>query len=221
MHSYTFKENEGTNYYRVGGNTVPVAEAKLVLVECKPEEALFYIVHDFQDKKFDRILLYHEQVKGLGKYYKPILISETEKIAKDWKGWAYKEDVEGKVFKHFYTTNTWYNDAKIVLALPEHFSPKLLQDIVDGKLKEGDKCWVECVHKGDYDEYLGHGDKKSEVKLNPSGHITLHKLEEKKYNREEVLSILKRFALYVDADKVESPSIYRHIVGEWFNTNVK
>lgn len=43
------------------------------------------------------------------------LISDRE-IKKDWKGVAYKSDVVGKVFKHFYTTNIWYNDAKIVEA---------------------------------------------------------------------------------------------------------
>ena len=44
------------------------------------------------------------------------LIDEEAEITKEWKGYAYKEDVVGNVFKHFYTTNTWYNDAKIVMA---------------------------------------------------------------------------------------------------------
>jgi len=44
-----------------------------------------------------------------------VVISDEE-IKEGWKGFAYKEDVKGKVFNHFYTTNTWYNDAKKVIA---------------------------------------------------------------------------------------------------------
>lgn len=85
-----------------------------------------------------------------GNEIKPIIISETEKIEVGWKGWAYKKDVEGELFKHFYTTNTWYNDAKVVLVLPEQFTKAHLQAIIDGKMKDGDEVYVECEEKESY-----------------------------------------------------------------------
>src|SRR3972149_2891570 len=67
------------------------------------------------------------------------------------------------------------NEYSKILALPEHFSPKHLQAIVDGKmLVECDKMWNEI--DGEY----------KVIKLNQSNHITLHKIEEKMYTREEL-----------------------------------
>ena len=40
-----------------------------------------------------------------------IVVDDSE-IKEGWKGWAYKHDVVGKVFEHFYTTNKWYQDAR-------------------------------------------------------------------------------------------------------------
>lgn len=45
----------------------------------------------------------------------PIIVSDEE-IKEGWKGWAYKVDVTGKIFKHFYTTNPWYKDARKIIA---------------------------------------------------------------------------------------------------------
>lgn len=45
-----------------------------------------------------------------------LLIDKEAEIKEGWEGYAYKKDVVGKVFKHFYTENSWYDDAKIVIA---------------------------------------------------------------------------------------------------------
>lgn len=62
-----------------------------------------------------------------------LLIDEEAEIKEGWKGIAYKKDVagtdiykdgiliksektEGLMIKHSYTTNTWYNDARPVIA---------------------------------------------------------------------------------------------------------
>lgn len=37
-------------------------------------------------------------------------------ITNGWKGIAYKTDVKRQIFEHFYTTNTWYDDARMVVA---------------------------------------------------------------------------------------------------------
>lgn len=73
----------------------------------------------------------------------PVIISD-EKIKEGWEGRAYKKDVKGKVFKHFFTLNTWYDDAKIVLlegnAIPKHILKAIF---IDGTLRNGDKVLVE------------------------------------------------------------------------------
>ena len=46
-------------------------------------------------------------------YY--IYITSDEEIKEGWSGYAFKEDVEGKIYKHFYTQNEWYKDAKKII----------------------------------------------------------------------------------------------------------
>jgi hypothetical protein len=45
------------------------------------------------------------------KYFTKYLPVEEE-IKEGWEGIAYKADVKGQFFKHSYTTNPWYADAK-------------------------------------------------------------------------------------------------------------
>jgi hypothetical protein len=141
---------------------------------------------------------------------KPILISRTEKITsnkgKEMGDWTYNT-----LYKKIFQMNgdiTEY-DFKI-LALPEHFSLQQLQDIVDGKLKEG-KCLVECGDIG----YYSHNDDKSKpldkgIKLNP--HITIYPVEERLYTKEEMINIFNRYIL--DYEGIES---FR----QWFEKNIK
>lgn len=81
--------------------------------------------------------------------FKPIIISNTEEIEvgdnrysnvhKSIGTCINKEELEylnrKRVLKHFFK----------ILALPEHFSPKQLQAIVNGKIKDGDEVFVECI----------------------------------------------------------------------------
>lgn len=50
------------------------------------------------------------------------IIVSGEDIKEGWKGLAFKTDVKGYVFEHFYTENKWYNDAKMIIASenPKH-----------------------------------------------------------------------------------------------------
>ena len=54
-----------------------------------------------------------------------------EIIEEGWKGTAYKKDVKGQIFKHFYTTNDWYKDAKKVIATnnPNIDIPKVVDKV--------------------------------------------------------------------------------------------
>lgn len=62
-----------------------------------------------------------------------------EIIEKGWEGIAYKNDVKGKIFKHFYTTNEWYKDAKKVIATnnPNIDIPKAVDKVEEITKDEG------------------------------------------------------------------------------------
>lgn len=138
--------------------TVPVAEGKIVLVECKPDEAKFWL------SAKGTLCIYLQEyglIWGTRGYLKPIIISETEKIeVGDWFYWHDSDGETKLIAKSIGTTDEThikarsdnefgYGDWNIeyankILAFPEHFSPKHLQDIVDGKLKDRDKVLIEC-----------------------------------------------------------------------------
>jgi len=135
-------------------------------VVCKGKLVLIYL-----DKGNTHWVQASEEVAILldGDYYKPIIISETEEIEegdyvyhpfhKDilhWKEDIPKEDI---------------NEVK-VLALPEHFSDKHLQAIVDGKMENRDKVLVKCCETatGEYEDRMTY---EYYVDLDQQNHITL------------------------------------------------
>lgn len=162
-------------------NDVPVAEGKLVLVEIK-----------YNGKANPNVISLN---KG---YYQPIIISETEKIEKG--DWVYA--TVSKSIHQVTRTRQSRNDATLtiliegdfcwecsinlcrkVLVLPEHFSTKHLQAIVDGKMKDGDKVLIECERVGI------HHMSADFIKFNTFGYIILHKIEEKTYTEKDMYDI--------------------------------
>lgn len=152
--------------------TALVADAELVSVEEK--------------------LLTVPSIQVNGRLVKPILISYDEKI--EVGDWVYQNrgngDLEIFQIKNEYTIAR--DIQKKILVLPEHFSPQQLQDIVDGKLKEG-KCLVECERgeeiKVTETDSKGKAEKwnhlkATKIKLNP--HITIYPVEEKMYTEREL-----------------------------------
>ena len=218
--------------------TVP--EAKLVLVECKPEEAItakrcsVLRVWGKTIDLYDRTVHFEPNNTPSAKYFKPVIISETEKIENGC--WAYNKETSSLIkldglekgeLDAFIEQKNWFK----VLALPEHFSPEQLQMIVGGKLKDGDKVLVECEtndpRKADYYDKLSHNTRTvaievfndegliKQIKLNSSNHITLHKVEEKVYTREEVRELLiEFFGDLTSTSKSITPE-------QWFEQNVK
>lgn len=232
-------------------DVVPVTEAKLVLVN----EDKFNSI----EKLLTRAKFENRSITTLG--IKPILISETEKDVDECPvlcldelehGWneAYRPNGRGK--------GGTCNGCKKILALPEHFSPKHLQAIVDGKLKDGDKVLVECErvwvfraytteqayrterffdekeftdhtemkvfsakhsaeHKRIYPNYVSNYTDYHKIKLNSSNHITLHKVEEKMYTREEVEVLAKQSFEVGRNYQLTGDNNFK----EWFDTNVK
>lgn len=205
------------------GTQVLVTDAELVLVECKPKEAKLLIhnttLHLYIYKEEHKEFLWLEE----SKYYKPILISRTEKIEEgDWYYYN-KLLIKCENIDLVNIVNVTKGKCFKILVLPEHFSPQQLQDIVDGKLKEG-KCLVECEVDGKMinktfpasvrDRYF--------IKLNP--HITIYPVEEKMYTREEMIK--NAFNFYYDmSNRMKVPfnliSENRTNAEEWFEQNVK
>lgn len=217
---------------------IPVIKAKLVLVECKPEEALFIQLPNV------KLSLYYKKnglIKGMGKYLKPILISETEKIeVGDWKYTiSHDGSVEMNPVQIIAKCENPEQEIKgfKILALPEHFSPKYLQMIVNGELKEGDKRLIECEcyssstsgNTGRIIEEGFHGDLFT-IKLNSSNHIIIHEIKEKMIS----LTMLEK-AFNAGMDSIE-PIIkcqnwgdmesypakeIKYSFKEWFEQNIK
>lgn len=83
-----------------------------------------------------------------------------------------------------------------VLVLPEHFSPKHLQAIIDGKLKDGDEVFVECEDIGS-EEWTGDNQNGEPfwnnlfqiVLLTPNPHIKLFPIK-KEETWDEAMRIL-------------------------------
>jgi len=105
---------------------------------------------------------------------KPIIISEAEEIE---IGDCYYDISRRSINKctdrvkqsHY---NAFRDRYKKVLALPEHFSDKHLQAIVDGKMKDGDEVLLKCISCISYES------KKSDIQwdkvyLDQQNHITL------------------------------------------------
>src|SRR5690606_35806921 len=135
----------------------------------------------------DNILVTDAELVLVDNYHLPILISK-DKIEVD--DWVYNE-VSKEIYQ--FKENHVSYEFKI-LALPEHFSPQQLQDIVDGKLKEGDKILVECTINYCKDCVFNQGQELSPdccnqsdtvIKLNSSNHITIYLVEEKMYTRKD------------------------------------
>jgi hypothetical protein len=182
-------ENYNTSQYAKGAGAL-VAEGKIVLVKNDG---------DFYDYKIA--------------FPPPIIISETEKI--EVGDWVLLLDSFGKPFlspQQWKGEGVLTKDHKKILVLPEQFSPNDLQAIVDGKMKDGDKVLVEC-EKVTEDEVYFQGIKEYQIKLNSQGHVTLHKVEERLYTREEVHQIA--------CDSWYARDIETLDFEEWFEQNVK
>lgn len=132
-HNEPFKQIEGKS----------VAEAKLVLVGhnqcdgCLASKPITDGNHRMGNEGK------YANLQGCTKmqYLKSILISLTEKIEnKDWI-W---DMINGKIFQADGAFKAGENGFYKILALPEHFSSKHLQDIVDGKMKDGMTVLLEC-----------------------------------------------------------------------------
>lgn len=150
-HFITFIVHNASNPERF--DDVLVADAELVLIQCKPEDVksakrCTLLRKDAKTLDvYDHNIHFDPEITPNARFFKPILISRTEKI--EVGDWAY-DAREHKIIKSMFNLEP-YEDFEVmkyfhkILAIPKHLSPSQLQDIVDGKLKES-KVVVECEH---------------------------------------------------------------------------
>jgi hypothetical protein len=159
---------------------------------------------------------------------KPIIISEMEKIeVGDYVFQNNFEKTNPQIIKietqhqaDIANDKTGSYSKYKILVLPEQFSSKHLQAIVDGKMKENDKVLVEYQAMVDVGKL--YEDKPNEadfyrIKLNSEGHVTLHRDVEKMYTREELEEIATAWARYCR----ETDFLEAILFQEWFDQNVK
>jgi hypothetical protein len=150
--------------------------------------------------------------EGVFKYWepiKPIIISETEEI--EINDIIYHPHFNaGNLIK--VTTETEVDavssEGYKAIGLPEQLSSEHLQAIVDGKLKDGDEVYVECCEI--IPALDGTTTKEKFIAHNGLNHITLHKVEQKTYTKEDVIRILNLFNVQeINEDKWNT-------IEEWF-----
>ncbi len=170
------------------GNYV-VCEGVLRLIKSNVEDSVFYK---------DGIGLMKNNgcdMFGTGEYLKPVIISKTEEI-KDEDSILHKEEIltVSKNRGHYLSIYEFTHiDVRAdlcnkILVKSDNFSPKQLQAILDGKLKDGMNVLVECEGcEVDYvtsvwspkGSYIG-----KQIKLDSNNHIKLFGMP----NKEESLS---------------------------------
>ena len=132
-----------------------VAKGKLVLVETTREDAV--LARNYNDERFN--IVSKDDIFSTSKWicFKPIIISETEEVL-----------------------DCYVHNSHKILALSEQLSPKTLQDIVEGRIKNGDEVYLECdIH----DEWLKenppfsnpkeHSECYYQITLTAESHVTL------------------------------------------------
>lgn len=173
-------------------------EGKIILIEC--EDGLIF-KHKDKLTDYDNSRKFYILEWNASKTYKPIIISETEKIQPMDYVYNVVEKIIGRSSQDgdTYLSKDWVK----ILVLPEQFLSEHLQAIVDGKMKEGDKILVEC-------DKLLNGDRFNnlhiwyQIKLNSQGYVIFHKNEEKLYSVEELTKLFKEYLEIRDnGEKIE------------------
>lgn len=238
---------DGTFWYylqrdinREQSKTIQVAEGKLILAQAlHREDALIGVLPNgfqyFNPKEY--VDSYPQPCRWL----KPIIISETEKIeVSSWvvnhiapfhNPYQVKDEAQLALINNANKMSTDEGKPRgidKVLGLPEQFSPQQLQEIVEGRLKDGDKALVECretcdVKRGSCDcseQDIDCQCKSMKIQFNSSNHITLHKVEEnKRYTFKQLEESFQAGAMWCATEgKVyqQSPNFK-----EWFEQNVE
>lgn len=145
----------------------------------------------------------------------PVIISEDEEV-ETGDGFLHENSIctfaelerSSRYLGCYTPENGWVYEEKIknkIISLPQNFSPKHLQAIVDGKIKDGDTVLLECQElipltiKGDgLIKEVTEEPKGYFIKLNDKNQITIHPAVKEKNNKinlskEELLDFCERY----------------------------
>lgn len=129
------------------------------------------------------------------------IVTSDESIEKGWKGLAYKKDVKGFVFNHFYTENTWYNDAKKVIAQQDQIDFSALSEEEQKKIGWFDKI-INDNFKGLHDAI---GDRDiSDFYIELIKTYTQELLSDRKFTLDDMLEIAGYMAAAEKYQSIES-----------------
>lgn len=124
------------------------------------------------------------------------LIVSDEEIKDGWEGYAYKHDVVGKIYKHKKTTNTWYNDAKKIIAGLENLPIIDYSALSDEDCKKIGYVDVDAIIKKAFYKEDGINFKRSSIGADDwieglkFGIKTAQSLNDKKFSLEDIFKIL-------------------------------
>lgn len=131
------------------------------------------------------------------------VVSETENI--EVGDYVYNQS-NGNIFKTdnvLQSNNCNHNEIgkpfKKILILPENFSPEIIEDIVNGKLKNGEKVLIRCeAMPNEFDNPMSNPegvhnteDSEYEIKLNEKNHISFYSIEE--YKKRQLKSLFRSY----------------------------
>lgn len=152
-----------------------------------------------------------------GIYFKPIIVSEIESIETSDNYYnAYNEKIYNAPRFEGYKIG---RDLK-VLVLPTQFSTKQLQAIIEGKLKDGDEVLVECKPAEIYGNNGSFYPIEYVIKLSyPDNKVTLHKVEQKLYTREELENYIE--LAWASCDSTLSKEEIKKDCKSWISVHVK
>lgn len=193
-----------------------VVKGKLILIPDRNGEYINRLNGDFPD-----YICY----RG---FCKPIIISEVEEIQID--DWVYNEDILeindcAKITNEDGLKLARKINAKKILAFSNDFSKKQIEKIIDGRLKHGDKLWVECCRlTHDNETLVSHNGFKLQVPINiqyiiiSNPHINFYSIK-KKFTYLEMKNIALNFGLWIVNKDTSNSSI--EDIDRWFKENVK
>lgn len=201
----------------IGGNEIPtlVTEAELILIKDKRptceglirciKEWKSFIAPEIDFNSVGDLSIGVNTSKGVFEYWepvKPILISRTEPISYG-EDWAY--DLGSKELYKTYKGIEFKESVK-VLCLPEEFTKKQLENIVDWELKEGSKVFVKCERIWVFSAYASEEDyknKKSFYEKEFVDHTTM-KVFSAKHSAENKKEYPEYVSDYTDYYKVQN-----------------
>lgn len=162
-------EQQGNLYTTVG---------KLVLIQQKEDIQFPCVSTNMHDSDW---MVSTHLLRSPRKYYKPVIISETEKRCRN----DYILELSTNTIKEQERENINNQPVKVLVLPQQFFSELYLESIVSGEMRDGDEVLVKCEkHVQSSMNYTNDVKEKYYIYLNPSGSPTLFPTQKKEQERQ-------------------------------------